>query len=237
MLLAAALHWLAATPISAHLLMTTIERQYPAQSIKALPTTDVAIVLGGAVQPPVAPRTAANLARSADHVLHAARLHRAGKVKRVLVRGGNVPWLPASRPEADLIRDLLIEWGVPAGAISVAGESRNTYENALEIKVMWRAAPFTSALLVTSAAHMPRAMAIFRRSGLPVIAATTDVEAVEAIPASVLRFLPDAEALFLTTSALKEWMGYWAYRARVHLDRPSYYLFCKDYLDTPTVRL
>ena len=135
----------------------------------------------------------------------------------MLVTGGNIPWLSASRPEADLIRELLIEWGVPADAIEIAGESRNTYENALEIKAMWRATPFASALLVTSAAHMPRAMAIFRRSGLPVTAATTDVEAVDAMPASVLRYLPDAEALFLTTLALKEWMGYWAYGARGYL--------------------
>ncbi len=36
--------------------------------------------------------------------------------------------------EADLIRDLLMEWGVPKDAIFLEGSSRNTRENALYSK-------------------------------------------------------------------------------------------------------
>ena len=71
---------------------------------------------------------------------------------------------------------------------------------------------FQSALLVTSAAHMPRAMAIFRRAGIPVIASTADVQIIDiAYPFAVL---PDAYALLATTNAIKEWIGLLVYRMR-----------------------
>src|SRR6516225_9564766 len=102
------------------------------------PTAEVAIVLGGAVGQPLPPRVETGLSEASDRVLHAARLYKAGKVKRILVTAGNIPWLSSVKPEADLIRELLMEWGVPSEAIELASQSRNTYENALEIKDIWQ---------------------------------------------------------------------------------------------------
>jgi uncharacterized SAM-binding protein YcdF (DUF218 family) len=206
--------WICAMPAFAAWAKASLERQYPPQVLAAVPGADVAIVLGGAVGQPVPPRMAIDLSAASDRVLHAARLYRAGKVRRVLVTGGNIPWLASARSEAELIRDLLVEWGVPTDAIDIAGASRNTYENALEIVAMRQRAPFASALLVTSAAHMPRAMAVFRRAGLSVMAATTDVEVVDNADRSILRWFPDAGALAMTTDAVKEWIGLWVYRTR-----------------------
>jgi uncharacterized SAM-binding protein YcdF (DUF218 family) len=158
-----------------------------------------------------------DLVASSDRVLHAARLFRADKVKRILVSGGNIPWLPGERPEAELIREFLVEWGVPSGSIEIAGASRNTYENALEIRSMRELQPFVSALLVNSATHMPRAMAVFLRAGIPMTAATTDIEVVTPGPWTLLRCLPNADALVMTTTAMREWIGFWVYRARGYL--------------------
>ena len=98
-----------------------------------------------------------------------------------------------------------------------AGGSSNTYENALEIREIWSKARFRSGLLVTSAAHMPRAMAVFRRAGLPVVASTTDVEVVGGLPVHPWAWVPDVSALAMTTAAAKEWLGYWVYWARGYL--------------------
>ncbi len=215
--LAAAGLWVAATPSFAEWALGTLERQHRPRAIADLPQADVAIVLGGAVSAPVPPRLTLELTATSDRVRFAAHLYRAGKVARVLVTGGNIPWLPGETPEADLIRDLLIEWGVPAAAIEVAGQSRNTYENALEIRAMHNRQPFATALLVTSAAHMPRALAVFRHASLPVTPATTDIEIVTPGPWTPLRWLPDAGALALTTLAAKEWLGFWVYRTRGYL--------------------
>jgi uncharacterized SAM-binding protein YcdF (DUF218 family) len=208
--------WVCSTPIFASWALGTLERQYPAKAMAEIPEAEVAIVLGGAIAQPLPPRAVADLTGASDRVLHAARLYKAGKARRILVSAGNLPWLGSVKPEAELIRELLIEWGVPLSAIEIAGGSRNTFENALEIKEIWSRSGFKSALLVTSAAHMPRAMAVFRRAGLPVIACTTDVRAVE-LSSSILHWLPNAADLAVTTEAMKEWIGYWTYRARNYI--------------------
>jgi len=209
--------WICSTPIFARWALASLERQYPPRMIAETPEADVAIVLGGAVGQPLPPRVSSDLSDAADRVLHAARLYRAGKVKRILITAGNLPWLSAVKPEAELIQELLIEWGVPEGAIEIAGASRNTYENALEARDIWSKERFSSGLLVTSAAHMPRAMAVFRHAGVPVVASTTDVHVVGKFPVFPFGLLPDVGALGTTTEAIKEWLGYWAYRARGYL--------------------
>jgi uncharacterized SAM-binding protein YcdF (DUF218 family) len=209
--------WVCSTPVFANWAVASLERQYPARTIAQTPEADVAIVLGGALGQALPPRVEVDLSGAADRVLHAAHLFRAGKVKRILVSAGNLPWERALKPEAELIKELLVEWGVASEAIELATASRNTYENALEIERMWKARNFKSALLVTSATHMPRAMAVFRRAGLPVIASTTDVLAVEGDHTEFFMWLPDASALSMTTQAAKEWMGFLAYKVRGYL--------------------
>jgi vancomycin permeability regulator SanA len=91
-----------------------MEARYPPVALEQTPAADVAIVLGGAVGP-VGDPPRENLEDASDRVLRAARLFRAGKVRQVLVSGGNLPWLAGSVPEAESIRDLLVEWGAWGG--------------------------------------------------------------------------------------------------------------------------
>lgn len=209
--------WIGSTPVVANWAVASLERQYPARKIAETSEADVAIVLGGVLGQPQMPRITSDLSEAADRVLHAARLYKAGKAKRIFVSGGNVPWTSAVRPEAELIKELLVEWGVAAEAIDIGAASRNTYENVLEVERMWRASGFKSALLVTSAAHMPRAMATFRRAGIPVTASTADVLVVDSDRPDPFEWLPSADALAMTTKAMREWVGYLAYKIRGHL--------------------
>jgi uncharacterized SAM-binding protein YcdF (DUF218 family) len=202
--------WVAATPIVAERLIGAIERQFPPVALDETPTADVAILLGGTLNEPIPPRVAIELAKGSSRILQAARLYRAGKVKKILVVGGNRPWETNPVPEAEYMRAMLVEWGVPTEAIFAAGESRDTFENALEAVQLREKIAFQSALLVTSGAHMPRAMATFRHAGLPVTASTSDVSAV-VHPLTVIDFVPTADALVFTTTALKERIGYLVY--------------------------
>jgi uncharacterized SAM-binding protein YcdF (DUF218 family) len=209
--------WICSTPFFASWAIASLERQYPPKTMEQTPEADIAIVLGGALGQPLPPRVEVYLFGGAGRILHASRLYRAGKVKRVLVSAGNIPWARAIKPEAELIKDLLVEWGVASEAIEIETASRNTYENALEIARIWKARGFKSALLVTSAIHMPRAIAVFRHADLPVIASTADVLVVDDDPRDVFAWLPDASALAATTNALKEWTGILVYRLRGYL--------------------
>jgi len=206
--------WAASTRPVAAWALGTLERQYPPRALAETPTADVAILLGGGVDVPVPPRREAELNDAGDRVVQAARLFRAGKVGRILVTGGNIPWLSSGAPEAQFMRAYLIELGVPEAAIEIAGQSRTTRENASEIAAMWTSGRYRSALLVTSAAHMPRSLATFRQAGIPVTDSSTDVRGVPSAVLTVLDWLPDAEALERTTQATKEWLGLLAYRIR-----------------------
>jgi uncharacterized SAM-binding protein YcdF (DUF218 family) len=211
-LIGLALLWIASTPNFSRWAMGALERQYPPRTLEETAPADVAILLGGGVASPTPPRISAEFNEAGDRVLHAARLYRAGKVRRILVTGGNVPWVSGGAPEAELTRAYLIEFGVPADAIAIAGQSRNTYENAREIAALWRSGSYKAALLVTSAAHMPRALAVFRKAGLPVQPSSTDVRSVRPPEATLLDWLPQSDALDQTTEVMREWIGLFVYR-------------------------
>jgi uncharacterized SAM-binding protein YcdF (DUF218 family) len=212
--LAITILWIASTPAFANWLYSGLEGRYPPRSIETLPHADVAIVLGGAIGQPLPPRVTSDLQDSSDRILEAARLFKAGKVDRVLVTAGNLPWLDASMSEGALIADLLVEFGVPREAVVLEDKSRNTHENAVNSLVIVRQQGWRTALLVTSGAHMPRALAVFKHAGIDVTPAATDIKVTYPLFQNVLDFLPDAGALALTTDAIKEWLGLAVYRAR-----------------------
>jgi uncharacterized SAM-binding protein YcdF (DUF218 family) len=211
--LGTALLWVAAMPVTARVLLGSLERQYPPVAISSIPSADVAIVLGGAVGGPVPPRQTVELREASDRVYHAFELYSAGKVRAILISGGNLPWFTATEPEAETIRKLLRSWGVPDEAIITAGTSRTTAENAREIAALWPSLGFSSALLVTSASHMPRALASFQKAGVPVTPSSADIRVVDD-PLGPLDILPDAGALGATGDAMKERVGYLVYWMR-----------------------
>lgn len=85
--------------------------------------------------------------------------------------------------------------------------------NVQRVATIWPTLGATSALLVTSAAQMPRALASFRKAGLPVTPASTDVRVVSQ-PFNALDILPDADALKQSSDAMKEVIGYSVYWLR-----------------------
>jgi uncharacterized SAM-binding protein YcdF (DUF218 family) len=206
--------WLASMPVSSNWLVAQLEGNYPAAPIDTVSHADVAIVLGGSIGQPVPPRVEPDLYEAADRILYAARIFRAGKVGHILVSGGNLPWEPAAKPESQLVSDLLIEFGVPSQAIVQDPTSQTTRENAVNSAAILAAQGWHTALLITSAIHMPRALAVFLRVGVQVIPATTDVRVVLPLYRTPLDVLPDAAALAQTTEAIKELIGLAVYRVR-----------------------
>ena len=204
--------WLAATPWVAWNLAMSLEQRYPAVPSDATPAVDALIVLGGAVvaaQPPRQPHLA--LGSAADRVWHAGALYRAGKVRWVLLSGGNQPGYEGIPAEAQAMREMLLVLGVPDSAIRMEGRSRNTRENAGYSLQLMKQINARRVLLVTSALHMPRAMALFQEacegSGVELVAAATDVEAVDGALEPVGQWLPNAASLAWTSRALKEYLG------------------------------
>ena len=206
--------WTLSTPAFAKWITAGLERQYPTIPIDLLEDADVATVLGGILSPPRPPRLGVDLSDAIDRVFEAARIYQAGKVRYILVSGGNLPWSSSGVSEASLIAEVLIELGVPADALVIEPASRNTYENATNTARILEERGSTKPILVTSGTHMARALATFRRAGVDAIPAATDVEAVGPWFETVLDVLPEAVALARTTEALKEIIGLLVYKMR-----------------------
>ncbi len=92
-------------------------------------------------------------------------------------------------------------------------KSRNTFENAICSKFILDGQGIHRVLLVTHAAHMPRALYAFEKAGLEAIPAPTGYLKDTFRNASVLqRWLPSLTALQLSRTALHEWLGLLYYR-------------------------
>jgi len=199
--------WISSLPVVAESLYGRLEARFPPETLALIPDSSCIIVLGGAVGSPLPPREDVELTEGVDRVYKAAQLYRVGKGGRVFVAAGNQPWSQPGPSEASLIGELLVEWGVPADAIQLEGRSRNTRENALNLKPLLEATGCDRSLLVTSAAHMPRALASFKAVGLYVYPVSTDIQIVDKKSPDLMDFIPNAGALAMTSDAMREWLG------------------------------
>ncbi|MBK6741974.1 MAG: YdcF family protein [Hydrogenophilales bacterium] len=204
--------WALSMPWVAHKLVHQLEARFPALSVEQHPNADALVVLGGALagaSPPERPMF--DLGSAADRVWFAAALYQAGKAPWIVVSGGNQPGSAGIQVEAVAIRSMLLTLGVPDSAIRMEGNSRNTAENAQESVNLIRGIGARRVLLVTSAMHMPRALRIFqadlREFGVTVLPASTDVEGLPGSLHWLGRWLPDANALALSSRVLKEYLG------------------------------
>ncbi len=209
--------WLCATPGVSARVRAGLERYYPPSPMESTPPADAILVLGGGIGAAVLPRLEPDLADGADRVWHAARLYAAGRAPVVIVSGGIVPTHDVGVPEADSMASLLQAWGVPGEAIWREADSTDTRQNCARAAALLEAHGLRDVILVTSALHMPRALATCRSAGIPARPSSTDVRVVPA-PPSWLDWLPDASALDGTSEGLHEWIGIVFYLARGWID-------------------
>ncbi|PLX25156.1 MAG: hypothetical protein C0599_01055 [Salinivirgaceae bacterium] len=130
---------------------------------------DIAVVLSGMVAYGENPRQT-NFGQSVDRILEAIRLFHAGKVSQILVTGGNASVHYVQPPEAQILYQFLIEMSIPDTAIIIEAKARNTYENASFTSKLLRKNKLDQKklLLITSAYHMQRSIACFKKQGLDI---------------------------------------------------------------------
>lgn len=220
-LAALALLWLGGNRWVSSVLVRSLEWRYLPTA--PLPSAQAIVLLGGGTRPQALPRPLAEVNEAGDRLFYAAWLYRQGKAPLVLVTGGGIEWRGPRLPETEAMRDLLVFMGVPTEAILLESEARNTYENALYTRQILAAQGIDRILLVTSALHMPRSVRLFERQGFTVIPAPADFLVSQADWAAlthpdprqqVIQLFPDAEALYYTTLALKEYIGMVIYGLR-----------------------
>ncbi|MCB9292268.1 MAG: YdcF family protein [Lewinellaceae bacterium] len=180
---------------------------------------DIGILLGGFSNPNIEPGADRfNVNDRANRFVNALELYRTGKVRRLLVTGGNGRLLQDGPLEASEARQFLLRLGIPDSDILIEPESRNTFENALFTRqLLDERYPNARCLLLTSAWHMRRAQACFEKAGLAVVPFPVDYlsERWQFTPEKLLA--PNARTLSLWELLIKEWVGYVAYGVRGYL--------------------
>ena len=170
------------------------------------PQAVTAVVLGGGVRAPRLPhRPMPDLTAQADRVWHAARLYKAGVVQRIVLSGGRSDEGDGS--EAEAMRALMLDLGVPDAALQLEERSTNTSENARFTAALLLRGGNRHIVLVTSALHMRRAADLFRRAGFVVTPSSCDTEVVPH-RFTWLKLLPSGEALDGSGRVFKEIAGY-----------------------------
>jgi uncharacterized SAM-binding protein YcdF (DUF218 family) len=207
-----AITWLyvCSTALFADFMMATLERDQKPRAMSVIPEVDAIVVLGGSTRGDAHWSSLPDLNDRADRLVYAAALYRAGKAPRILVSGG-APG--GSRTEAEQMEQLLAVMGIPPRAIVRESESRTTRENAVYSSIILQGKGWRRILLVTSAFHMRRARPLFEAEGLDVVPAPTDYQRLVSRP-PMPRWLPTAQDLARTTTAVHEHVGYWVYRWR-----------------------
>jgi uncharacterized SAM-binding protein YcdF (DUF218 family) len=119
-------------------------------------------------------------------------------------------------------RDLLVGIGVDPGRIEMEERSRDTCENAEQSLVLAKPQLGENWVLVTSASHMPRAVACFRAAGFSMVPFPVDyrTRGLADLRRPVDSIADGLEALDL---AAHEWIGLATYRlfGRTHELLPS----------------
>jgi uncharacterized SAM-binding protein YcdF (DUF218 family) len=201
-------------------LAQSLEWQYIPKT--ELPKADAIVVLGGGIRSKAYPRPDVDFSEAGDRVWYGASLYRAGKAPKIIVSGGRIIWKGGGNPESEDLTHLLVTMGVPKADIIPESDSMNTRDNGVYVQKILKANNFKTILLVTSAMHMPRSMAIFKHLGIKAIAAPTDFRVSQLeldepniqTESVILSLMPNEERLAVTTSAIREYIGMWVYKIK-----------------------
>lgn len=206
----------------AYTLARSLEWRY--LPLDPVPTADVIVVLGGGTESGQFPRPAVEVNSAGDRVLYAARLYKEGKAPRLLLSGGNITWLNGrSMTPAEEMASILELTGIPRDAMLLQPRSQNTYEDALYSSEILKGMDVQRVLLVTSAQHMPRSVALFEHQGIEVIPAPTDYTVTQSNwdnlfsldwQTTLVNLVPNVGSMSLISSVLKEYIGMWVYQMR-----------------------
>jgi uncharacterized SAM-binding protein YcdF (DUF218 family) len=133
-------------------------------------------------------------------------LYKKGYANKIMFSGCTGNPNPLHIPEDNGMARLAVNLGVPPQAILLEDKSTRTHESALQAAEMMKENSLTTALLVTSAAHMKRSMLSFEHAGVKVFAAPA---------APVEMYVNDSiERLYFFRSVMREYAALVMYKVR-----------------------
>lgn len=209
------------TPL-ADILLANLEQRFPPllQPQIAAPMQNIVVLSGYGEDWPHLPITSALTASTICRMVEGLRLYRLLPGSKITLSGGTLR--EGFQPVSAMMAAFMRAMGVPTEDLQMETRSTTTYENMLETKKLLGHAPF---ILVTSAAHLKRAVAMARNLDMRVIPAPACIRTLGAYPpgmtwkgwlqAALQGFeWPTPQRLIDLQSVYHEHLGYLWYKIR-----------------------
>ncbi len=155
---------------------------------------------------------------TAFRTLEAIRLHNMMPDALIILSGGIGDPEGLARPESEIMHTELVHAGVPELRMTLETNSRNTQEQAINVGAMLRERDIEGFVLVTSAAHMHRALGAFSAQGLAPIPSVASI-ASTGMPESRWPWLPSQGFLSRSRAVMRETLAIVYYRQQGWLER------------------
>lgn len=152
--------------------------------------------------------------KSADRLFQAVELYKKGKIEKIFLTGGSGSMLGSYHYESEYLKNYLLNIGIHDSVVVVEKNSRNTYENAAFTMQVLDSLHTGNprCILITSAFHMRRSVACFKKGGLEPDIYPTDQYYQPSKSLFKDIFVPDVKALQGWNVLIHEWIGMVAYK-------------------------
>jgi len=181
----------------------TFERRYtPLKEIDSISDVKwIAVLGGGRITDPNLPAASRLSGESLSRVVEGVIIHRSLPQSRMLLSGGKI-FDPV--PESKNMAELAIILGIDKDDIHEEPAGLDTEDQALLIKKIVGKDKF---ILVTSAFHMPRSMALFQKQGMHPIPAPSGYRVKDRKEVDPFMFFPDSGGIEKMELAVHEYFG------------------------------
>lgn len=213
-LIAATLLWALSTPLLSAQLFRYVEQHAVKSALNKVPKVSAIVVLSGMLTDVQSENGIVTEWGDPDRFFGGIDLFKADKASQIIFTRGKMPWGKSDVSEGDYLKKFALDLSVPETSIRLTKEVQNTRDEAIGVREILDEKSL-DIILVTSAFHMPRAQFLFEQEGLKVVPYPVDFK-VSAQQITLMHFLPGAEALYMSDTAIRELIGrlYYKFKAQ-----------------------
>ena len=209
--LAIFLYFAGASPYPARLL-AGLERPYDRAMNAPIPTADAVVMLGGTHAFSKRELIHLSVGDSSNRIFTALELIRQGRARNLVLGGTKYKYQGLERPDSELIMSWAGAWKIPMGRVFPLGICVDTHDEAIRTFDLVTQNHWHKLLLVTSASHLRRGEATFRKLGIEVIPVGCDYSGLAWLEGSRHWLaVPRMDGLNLLGRWFYEQSGWWWY--------------------------
>jgi uncharacterized SAM-binding protein YcdF (DUF218 family) len=212
--LAAVLFIFGSTPLPCTLL-ARLESSYNPIQRPPVPQANAVVMLGGTHDFSRRGPLPFNTGEACDRILASVELIVQKRATNLVLGGAGFDREGSRHPDSELLADWFQRWKLPSGKVFLLGACSNTRDEAERTARLVSQERWQRILLVSSAYHLRRGEATFRKLGLDIVPVGCDFLGLDALDArNQWVLVPRLRLLDLTRLWIHEQIGWWYYRVK-----------------------